>query len=307
MLETFYITINQLLMLFAFMMCGYILKKKNILSDTASNVLSKLELYIFLPALNIQTFANNFHIDIVYEKLYFILLSITILVVTYILAINLSKIFSKDKLQQDIYIYSFTIPNFGYLGYPLVGAVFGEAALFNMMIFAIPYNLFMYTLGMYILNPKKEYSVKKLLNPAMITVVIGMIIGLSNITLPTFITETTRMASNCMAPVAMILTGIVLAKKPVRDMVCNPKMYIASSVRLILIPLVIGTILYIAGIRESMFIIAVATLAMPFGLNSVVFPEAFGGDSGMGAQLCFLTNGLGLLSIPIIFGILAGI
>jgi len=305
--ETFYITINQLLVLFALMVCGYILKKKNVISDTTSNVLSQLEFYIFLPALSIKTFATNFHYDIIREKLYFVFVAIAILTVTYILAMCLSKLFSKDKLQQDVYTYSFTMPNFGYLGYPLVGAVFGEVALFNMMIFTIPYNLFAYTFGMHLLNPKKNWSVKKLLNPIMIALVIGIILGLSNITLPKFIADTTTMASNCMAPVAMILTGFVLAKKPVKDMVCNPKMYIASFIRLILIPVAIGTLLYFIGIRGSLLIVAVATLAMPAGLNSVVFPEAFGGDGETGAQLCFVSNSLGLLIIPIIFGILASI
>jgi predicted permease len=47
-----------------------------------------------------------------------------------------------------------------------------------------------------------------------------------------------------------------------------------------------------------------AFLCMPMGLNTVIFPEAYGGDSGTGAQCCFVSQVLGLLTIPGVFALM---
>ena len=48
-------------------------------------------------------------------------------------------------------------------------------------------------------------------------------------------------------------------------------------------------------------------LCLPFGLNSVVFPEAFGGDSTQGARLCFLGNIMALATMPAVFYLLSAV
>jgi len=304
-METFFITLRQMLVLFTFMLCGYIFKKKNITADSLGNVLSRLELYIFMPALCFNTFSTNFRLSMLSEKLTILAVSTVVLAVTFALALLLSRLFSKDKMTKAIYTYAFTIPNLGYLGYPLVGAVFGEQVLLDFMIFAIPYNLFIFTVGMYILNPKREWSLKNLLNPSLLAIAAGMAAGLLNLGLPQFAGDALDMAADCMAPVAMILTGFVLARRPAKTMFSNRKMYIAALLRLLAIPAAAAAVLYITGAPAELRLLTLSLLVLPMGLNNVVFPEAFGSDSTVGAQSCFISNILGLVTIPLMFGLIA--
>ena len=158
---------------------------------------------------------------------------------------------------------------------------------------------------MYILNPNKELNIKKLLNPTTAAMVVGIVLGLTGLKLPTVLTNTLEMGSACMAPCAMILTGFVLAKNPLREVLAAPKMYLASLIRLILIPGVAGILLYSLHLPSELLMAAVMTLAMPMGLNNVVFPEAFGGDSITGAQSCIISNLLGLVTIPLMVSLLS--
>ena len=56
-------TLNQMLFLFLLIAIGYILAKLNIVPEKTENTLSKLENYIFLPALILGNFISNFTID----------------------------------------------------------------------------------------------------------------------------------------------------------------------------------------------------------------------------------------------------
>ena len=120
--KAFYVTLDQMIILFLFMAIGYFFKKRNVLPDSMSLVMSKLEIYIFLPALSFKTFSANFTVSMFAEKGLLVLLSLGILTICFAIAVILAHRFSGDKATQAVYIYALTIPNLGYLGYPLVAA-----------------------------------------------------------------------------------------------------------------------------------------------------------------------------------------
>jgi predicted permease len=310
------LTVSQILVLFIFMLFGYVFKKKGLISDALSTVISRLEVYIFMPALCFNTFAGNFNPDMLKEKSSLLLTGILILGITFLLAFFLSRIFTKNPMTRGVYIYALTAPNFGYMGYPLILAVYGEEMLLNFMIVAIPYNIFIYTVGRYILSaepsadsgrpvsPGKRFTPRNLLDPALIGIFIGGMFGLTGLKLPAFLNNTLTMAASCMAPLAMIMTGFVLARTPFKFNISNPKIYLASALRLLIIPLTTGAILLLLRVRPEVVLTMTAFLCMPMGLNNVIFPEAYGGDSGTGAQCCFVSQVLGILTIPAIFALM---
>lgn len=307
MTQTFEITLSQMTVFFIFMAVGYIFRKKSVLPDDAGSALSKLILYVFLPALCFDTFSSNLNGSNIARQIPIIGWSALILAVTFALSIPLARLFSRDNNTRAIYSYAFTIPNIGYIGYPLVKAVFGEAIQLDFMVFTLCANLFIYTVGMYMLNPKHEFSPKSLINPIFIAIIAGAAVGLSGLKVPSVITTTLNSASACMGPCAMLLTGFVLARSPISEMLCSWRMYVAGAIRLIIIPAAAGVILYLCGVRGEIGLLTCCMLSLPMGLNNVVFPEAFGGDSKTGAQSCFVSNVMGLITIPFAYMVTAAV
>ena len=56
-------TLNQIAFLFGFIVIGYILVKIKALPANSSEVLSKLENNVFIPALVLGTFVSNFTVE----------------------------------------------------------------------------------------------------------------------------------------------------------------------------------------------------------------------------------------------------
>lgn len=303
MLESFKVTFSQVLVLFTFIMIGYILKKSGKVSRDFNKGLSNLLVYIFMPFLIIGSMVDNFKIEVLADKGGLLFVSTGILCVFLIVAFVFSRVLSKNKNTRDVYLYSFSFPNTGYIGNPLVLAIFGKLMLFDFIIMTIPFMLLTYTFGVYILNPNRSLTFKNIINPIMVSLVLGMFMGALNVKLPLVVQTIIDTGANCMAPAAMILTGIVFAANDLKKMVSNVKVYVAGIIKTVIIPIIAVFIIVAAKVPENIAILVVTMLTLPTGLNSIVFPEAYGGDTKTGAQLCFVSTLTCLVFIPIIFAI----
>lgn len=299
MLKSFAVTFEQVFVLFVFIFLGYCFKKSGKLSADFNKGISTLTVNIFLPFLTFDSMAKNFDLKILAEKSNIIWASATLLCFFLVLAFVFSRLMSKKSDTRDVFMYSFTFPNSGYIGNPLMLAIFGELMLFDFMIFCIPFFILTYTFGIYVLSPNKELNFKNLVNPMMVSLVLGMIVGALGIKMPTVVTSIVEKGADCMAPSAMILTGVVFASGSFKTMVTNVKIYIACMVKMILIPLVFVLVVSKTAMPHDMAIIMVVMLTLPTGLNSIVFPEAHGGDSRTGAQLCFVSTMTCLFVMPL--------
>ena len=162
---------------------------------------------------------------------------------------------------QRVYEYSMVIPNIGYMGYPLVLGLYGSTGLLNFMMFGIPANLYIYGYG-YPFLTKTKAGWKALCNPSILAMAAGMIIGLSGIALPKLATDILETANNCVGPVSMLLTGIVISEYQFGQILREPRVYIITALRLLLIPLTVGGILSLFASKEVMCM-AVLMLASP--------------------------------------------
>ena len=306
-MQVFTVTLNQMLVMFSFMAVGFLLNKKGVLPKETSKALSKLETYLFLPCLSFRTFYRNCTVDNLLSTSKYIIFGTVVLLVSFAFSLLMSKIFTKDRYTKNVYVYSFTIPNLGFMGNALVLGVFGEQALFQYMMFYFPSQIYIYTHGLYSLIPKEsgsKFSFKTLLNPPLIGLSAGAIFGIFQIPIPQFLSTGIESASACMSPVAMIITGFVIANYSIKNLASNVKIYIASAIRLIAMPLVF--VLSLMAINTSPDIIraALCATALPFGLNTIVFPEAYGGDVKPGASMALISHILSVITLPILFGVL---
>ena len=342
-MSTFFSAFNTTLLLFTFLLIGYVLKKRELLPASADMVLSRLENMIFVPAVVISTFITRFTAENIQAKGSYILVSALVaailLPVSYLVGrllgrkkagdFNYVNQYSSagnngstdntssagnigsmenagnaDNTEERIFRYSAMIPNFSFFGIPLVRGTLGEEALFDYLIFCLPMYLICYSIGVVWLIPSKEGSrvtLRSFCNPICISLLIGIILGLCKVRLPGFLDTALSQASGCMGPVAMILTGFVVAGYGIRNLLGDRRVYIMTALRLLVIPFVI-TMLLRTFLKDSPVLLYVLCfLAMPLGLNTIVIPAAYGGDTRIGASCALISSVLAVITIPVLF------
>ena len=295
-----------MIVLFIFMALGFFLNKKRLLPLDDSVVLSKLETYAFVPCLVFSVFYKYCTVENFKQKWAYMLYGAAVMAVSLPIGIVLAKFFAKDGYLKKIYTYSFAVANFSFMGNAVVLGVFGEKVLFDYMIFTLPLNLYVYSIGTASLIPTEKggkLSVKTFVNPIFIALILGAVCGLLSVPLPKFITTAISSAGACMSPLAMLLTGFVIGEYSLKTLASDKKVYLASVIRLIILPSAFMAVLLLLKTDKDIIRVSLCATAMPLGLNTVVFPAAYGGDTTPGAGMALVSHLISVITIPVMFSI----
>lgn len=302
----FLTTLSKVSVLLIFIALGYLLRRSKKLPDNAGRVLSMLTTLVFSPAYTIKNLSASLNLDKIGSQLMLIGYGAVIVLATIGLAFLMAKLLARNDFERRSYVYAFSIPNFGYFGYPLVEGVFGSEVLSQLMIFCLPMSIACNTFGYLLFVKDGKLTVKDILKmPLIVSVFVGIAIGLSGLELPTLVSDVLSTAANCMSPASMLLAGFVLGGFSLKGLFQGGRSYLMSAIRLIGIPALVGGILFVLGLRDMYLVLPVMILAMPLGLNLVVFPESMGIDAGDNAKMCFVCNLMTIAVLPPIFALLS--
>ncbi len=311
MLETFKATLSPMLVMFMCMIIGFIANKSHIVPKNTAAVASKLENYVFVPALIISTFMTYCTVASLKQQYKLVLYSVLVLFLAFAIAIPLSFLFNKkDYYMRNIYRYALVFANFSFMGNAIVPAILGEDFLYPYMLFTLPLNLAVYTWGVMILIPKDKKvgnsALGNLINPVFISIIIGASLGLLGAQkfIPQFVIDTINYCKGCMAPMAMILTGFVIGGYDLKGLMTNKKVYVATALRLVVLPVIFIGLLMLLKADSLILVLAFFAFATPLGMNTVVFPAAYGGNTSTGASMAVISHTLCIVTIPLLFSLL---
>jgi len=315
-MEIFYLTLSQMLMMFTFILIGYVLRKTKILPETSVTTMSRLETYVFVPAIAFFSFMENCSVEALKENYVFVLYGLAIILSSMIVAYPLSKLFVKNykeslelNYKRNIFKYALTFGNFAFLGNFIVLGIWGSEGLFKYLMFTFGVNLLCSSWGLLILIPKESERVtltgvlKRMTTPPIIAIMLGLVAGLLNLKvyLPGFLLDVLSNASNCMGPVAMLLAGVVVGGFEFKSLLSDKKVYVATALRLIVLPAVIVLILRMLGTSKEIITYALICSGTPLGLNTIVYPSSFGGEIKTGASMTMISHVLSVITIPLMY------
>ena len=315
-MEMFNLTLKQMLMMFFLIAVGFVLRKKKLLPENAHTTMSKMETFIFVPALSLFTMMTKCTVQTFKENSVLILYGVSITLFGIALAYPLSRLFvrnwkqsAKEEYQRNVFKYALTFGNFGFMGNFIVLGIWGSDMFFKYSLFTMMVSVLCNSWGLFILIPKDKSAgvlknlKKGLLTPPIIALVSGMIIGLLNVAqyIPSFVTSALENASKCQGPVAMVLAGFVIGSYNFKELITNKKVYAVTALRLVVIPAVMMVLLRLLGTSEEIMTFALICFATPLGLNTIVFPAAYGGDTKVGASMAMVSHTLSVITIPLMY------
>lgn len=316
-MKIFYLTFSQMLTMFTFIILGYALRKTRILPEISDLTMSLLEMYIFVPALTFSTFMTKCTVITLKENSVLILYGLILVAVAMLLSYPLSKLFIRNTdndigldYQRNIYKYAMTFGNYGFMGNFIILGVWGSDVFFKYSMLTLCVGLLCSSWGLFILIPKGAREkgtfndiLKRVLTPPMIALVNGVFAGLLNVKdyVPEFFKTVLSNSSACMGPVAMLLAGFVMGGYDFKRLLTNKKVYVATFFRLIVIPAIMVLILRFIGTSKEVMTLVLIAFATPLGLNTIVYPAAYGGDTSTGASMAMISHTLSVVTIPLMY------
>ena len=213
---------------------GYILVKSNLLTKQDSEVLSTVALYIVTPCVIINAFQVQ-HSQDVKNGLILSFLAAIIIHIIYIVGVRIvGKGYTLNGVEKATIIYT----NAGNLIIPLVQALLGKEWVVYTTGYILVTTIFIWTHGRMLICEEKGFNVKELLkNVNVVACIMGILMFALKIQFPSLITETMDSISATIAPISMIVAGMLIAGMDVKDCLKNKRLYIITFLKMIVFPL----------------------------------------------------------------------
>ncbi len=119
--------------------------------------------------------------------------------------------------------------------------------------------------------------------------------------MPDFFVRACENAGKSQGPVAMVLDGIVIGGYNFKSLLKVKKVYVATLLRLVLISAALMVVLKLLGTGEEIMTLALIAFATPLGLNTIVYPAAYGGETKTGASMAMISHTLSVITIPLMY------
>lgn len=298
------IVINQMLQLFIILGLGYFLNKIKIFDDTLNQKLNKLLLNVTTPALVLASVSSIKQSNNTKEALFVFLVAIIIFTLLPMLSYMLVRVIRIPRHQRGIYMFMTVFSNIGFMGFPVMKAIFGNEAVFYTSIFNMIFNIWVFTLGIVLINygtnNKVKLSFKSLLSPGIISSLLAIAIYFLRIPIHPVLKSTFDMVGNITTPVAMMLIGSTLANLNIKEVFTELRIYPYTIIKQILIPFIAYPILKYFINSPLVLGVALVNLAMPVGNSAVLFANQYDGDVELAAKSVFITTLISVFTIPLI-------
>ncbi len=293
------IILNRIAVMLIYMLPGFILYKKHIITNDGAKDMGKLLIYIILPS----AIVNSYNMDFSNEKTFMLLLSFLAALFTLFLSVIISRIFFKSK---PIEGFGAAFSNAGFMGIPLISSVIGEDMVYCAAAFVAILNILQWTYGVFLITGKKTaVSAKKIFfNPVIISFVLGVILFFLPVRLPLFISEILGTVSQMNAPIAMVIIGFYMAQISFKELFISRNGYAVSAVRLLIIPLMTTLLAAVMPFGNFAFKLTIIILAAaPIGSNVAVYAQIYGGNYKAAAGEVVLSTLLSVITMPLIIQI----
>lgn len=292
---------QQMIVLFIYMMIGYVACKKGKIDEGFGKKISWLVLNVANPMM-ILTSATNGQGTIKGSEL---ALTAVIAFGTFLfmmfLAIFIPKIFRLNEDEAAYFKLMTVFNNIGFMGFPVISAVYGNEALLYGAVFLLPYNVFFYTYGVNLVSEtKQKFHMKSILNVGIIASLIAVILYLTQMPVPTFVKSVVQGLGNLPAPLSMMVIGISLAQLDIKEMFLDVKMLLFAGLKLLIIP-ILGTLLIKQFVTTpALLAVCMVMLATPAGSMTAMLAQQHGGNYKRVAQGVSLTTLLSVITIPLV-------
>ena len=287
--------------LFLMMLIGAYLKKRGIIDANGKKCLTDLCVNVVIPCNIFKSCLIEFNMGI-FRSCALLLVSA---IVMQLICLTLNRfIFNRYAPQQKkVLQYCTIVPMSGFLGNPIAEGIYDQLGVLYTSIFLIPMRVVMWSVGTTYFVADAEMDRKQVLknvmtHPCLVSIYLGVFCMVTQIPLPSVVTETVRYIGNCNSALTMFIVGTILADVKLTT-IFNRDTLVFSVFRLMLLPAVALGVGSVLGLDEVSLGISVLMTGMPAGATAAIFAARYDSDAPFATKCVVMTTQVSMLTLPV--------
>lgn len=315
-MPVFFYATEQMLILVILLVAGVIARRCKLMNDKFDTMLSALVMNVALPAMILGSVLGNESLPSGRTIGTILLCSACAFVIIILVSELIPRLLYRKLNASAKATHSFMIAfgNVGFIGLPVLGALFGPQAVFYGAVNNIPYNLAMFTVGKAMFNRASNSSeshisvldrvkatIRSLVNPCMVASFASVALALLGITdTEGIIGQSCEYLGQFTLPASMLIVGSSLAKMSLKSMIGHFLPYVSSFGRLVLVPLIMYGVFHFFVADSLVLGVLVVGSAMPVATMGAMFCLVYKGDLETMMRGTFISTVFSIITIPLV-------
>ena len=298
-MESFLRMLNAQMILLVYLAVGMYCMKVGLIDRDSKEKLVDIILRITLPCMIFNSFNNPLTPEVMKQTALILVVAVSISILSFLLGKVIYNKYPQKK--KSILQYCTLVNNSGFLGMPMVSAVYGSEGLFAASIFIIPNRIFMWTAGLAMFTTADFRTKCKniLLNPCIVTVFLGIARRMTGFPVPEFLDTAIANTGAVTTPLSMMVIGTMLIGVPWKKLL-EPSIFRLAFVRLIALPLVALFILNLIDAQPLLAGVSLILTGRPAGSTSALLAAKYGADEDYASRCIVTTTIMSLATIPVL-------
>ena len=302
------ILLQQMMVLFIIMMIGFLCRRIGLINEQGSRMLSGIVVNVANPALILSSGANKESAIQGKELAVTLGLAVFFYLILLVLAEVVPRLLRVNRSDYGVYKAMTVFSNIGFMGFPLLSAMYGSEALLYASLFTIPFNILIYTYGVSSMRKieetkkeeKQSIQWSKIFNIGVIFSIIAVVLYLTRLPVPKVITDAAGTLGNLTAPLSMIVIGDAMSQMKLRELITDKKLMLFTALKLLVIPIIGLFIVKQLGLSPMLNGVFLVMLATPVGSMTAMLAQQYDGNYELASRGVALTTLLSVITMPIV-------
>lgn len=298
--------VTQIIIMALLIGVGFVCCKTKIINSEINKGLSDIALKVATPALLVSSFQRELNPERLRRLGYAAVLAAAAILLSvlmsYILVRRGGNRPKEDNGHLAIERFSAIYSNCAFMGIPLINGIYGEEGVFYLTAFYALFNIAVWTHGVIMIKGETgiRQTLKALMSPAIIGIVIGAALFFLQIKLPDAVKQTLDYAGSMTTPLGMLVAGVTIAQTNLTGAVKKLKTYWICALRLLIIPVATALLLLLFPYDDTVMGVTVAAAACPSATICTMFAISFNKDSLYAGEIFALSTLFSMGTIPLI-------
>ena len=300
--------LNKMLIFLVLMVIGYGMARRGKIDRGSVKIISGLTLNVFMTGTILNSVLGA-DLELSWAELGRILLVVWVMqLLGYVIAWLVARLVPTDREHKPLFELLMSMGNSMFVGLPIVDTLFpGTHAVFYVSLSCLPFNVLLFTYGVWRLQSGQENTrirLRDILSIPLLAALAGLVLFLVKPPVPAALRGLISTLSGATTPLSMLVIGATLGSVSLLDAFRSGRLYLISAVRLLVIPLltwlVCGLLTGDPVLRMTMVILA----ACPCAVVITMMANQYNRDSVYTAEGTLQTTALSMITIPLLVWLL---
>ncbi|MEG0829872.1 MAG: AEC family transporter [Anaerovoracaceae bacterium] len=296
--------LGALIKIFILIIPGIFFKKRNIITENQNGAVSSILVNLTWPCLVIDAMQIKFSMETLKDSGYIFGVALIIFAIFAAISFPLAKLMKMPKGKQYATVFMLLFGNTGFIGIPVIKALYGGDAIFFAAIIELVNDLLLFTVGIMLIEmsagARLKIGAKNFLNPGLIGVLVGLILFLTNCQLPEILGDAIATVGGATTTLTMFVIGFQLGGLKIKEITGDWQVYVVCFVKLLIVPVVtLLVVKLIAGDFTLLEKVLILSFAMPVASVSAIFSQQYKGEAAFATKTVLLSTVFSIITIPI--------